>query len=191
MRAFRCGSQGPYSVSDCSGRQAAGAAPVPERQLRKWCYMQTRRWIMPDDVFEFAPKVIRFKGYICVSTSDAGNSHVGDATNVATVALVKTGRSPLEMFALSGGVLIVAITPSGTERSKRSAETRWRWEVLIAKRSASFDLSKIEAGYEIALKELVYAEVNHLLIPKDEAQRAPFGIVVSLMDALRKSSDNP
>jgi DNA end-binding protein Ku len=60
-------------------------------------------------------------------------------------------------------------------------------EALIAKRSGKFDLSKFEDGYEVAVKELVDAKVNHLPIPKDEAPRASSGKVINLMDALRKS----
>ncbi len=60
-------------------------------------------------------------------------------------------------------------------------------EALIAKRSAKFDLSKFEDGYEVAVKELVDAKINHLPVPKDEAPRAASGKVVNLMDALRKS----
>jgi DNA end-binding protein Ku len=35
-------------------------------------------------------------------------------------------------------------------------------ESLIAKRSAKLDMAKFEDGYEIALKELVQAKINHL-----------------------------
>jgi DNA end-binding protein Ku len=45
-------------------------------------------------------------------------------------------------------------------------------------------------GYEVAVKELVDAKINHLPIPKDEAPRATSGKVVNLMDALRKSLGN-
>jgi DNA end-binding protein Ku len=60
-------------------------------------------------------------------------------------------------------------------------------ETLIAKKSAKFDLGKFEDGYEVAVKELVDAKINHLPIPKDEAPRANSSKVVNLMDALRKS----
>jgi DNA end-binding protein Ku len=60
-------------------------------------------------------------------------------------------------------------------------------EALIAKRSSKFDLSKFEDGYEVAGKELVDAKINHLPVPKDEAQRATSGKVMNLMDALRNS----
>jgi DNA end-binding protein Ku len=58
---------------------------------------------------------------------------------------------------------------------------------LIAKRSAKLDLSKSEDGYEVALKELVDAKINHLPVPQDEGEQPRRGNVVNLMDALRKS----
>ena len=58
---------------------------------------------------------------------------------------------------------------------------------LIKRKAATFDPSKFVDGYEIALKELVQAKVDHAPIPKDEAPALARGKVVSLMDALRKS----
>jgi DNA end-binding protein Ku len=49
------------------------------------------------------------------------------------------------------------------------------------------DLTKFEDGYEVAVKELVDAKVNHLPVPKDEGVQSTRGNVVNLMDALRKS----
>jgi DNA end-binding protein Ku len=60
-------------------------------------------------------------------------------------------------------------------------------ESLIAKRSSKLDLSKFEDGYEVAVKELVAAKINHLPAPKDEGAPPARGNVISLMDALRKS----
>ena len=60
-------------------------------------------------------------------------------------------------------------------------------ESLIGKRSSKLDLSKFEDGYEVAVKELVAAKVNHLPLPKDEGLQPARSNVVSLMDALRKS----
>ena len=58
---------------------------------------------------------------------------------------------------------------------------------LIKRKAAKFDPSKFVDGYEVALKELVDAKVNHQPVPKDEAPAPARGKVVSLMDALRKS----
>ena len=60
-------------------------------------------------------------------------------------------------------------------------------EALITKRVAPFDLGKFEDGYELAVKELVNAKVNHLPVPKDEMPVVRSGNVANLMDALRKS----
>ena len=68
-----------------------------------------------------------------------------------------------------------------------NAESLEMAEALIAKRAATFDPSKFEDGYEIAVKELVDAKLKHLPVPKDEAPRVSHGKVVNLMDALRES----
>ncbi len=60
-------------------------------------------------------------------------------------------------------------------------------QALIQKRSSKFDPGKFTDGYEIALKELVEAKVNHAPLPKDERAAPARGKVVNLMDALRKS----
>lgn len=61
---------------------------------------------------------------------------------------------------------------------------------LIKRKAAPFDASKFKDGYEVALKELVEAKVNHMPVPKDEPVAPAQGKVVSLMDALRKSVGN-
>ncbi len=58
---------------------------------------------------------------------------------------------------------------------------------LIKRKAAPFDASKFKDGYEVALKELVEAKVNHMPVPKDEPVAPARGKVVNLMDALRKS----
>jgi DNA end-binding protein Ku len=58
---------------------------------------------------------------------------------------------------------------------------------LIKRRTAPFDPAKFVDGYEVALKELVQAKIDHAPIPKDEAPAPQRGKVISLMDALRKS----
>src|SRR5258707_885855 len=73
------------------------------------------------------------------------------------------------------------------KKTEVSADSLELAEALIAKRAAKFDLSKFEDGYEIALKELVNAKINHLPVPKDEIPQLSTGKVVNLMDALRKS----
>lgn len=58
---------------------------------------------------------------------------------------------------------------------------------LVKRKTAKFDASKFVDGYEVAVKELVEAKVNHASIPQDEPAAPARGKVVNLMDALRKS----
>ncbi len=58
---------------------------------------------------------------------------------------------------------------------------------LIKRKTAKFDPTKFVDGYEVALKELVEAKIEHAPIPKDEAPAPARSNVVNLMDALRKS----
>jgi DNA end-binding protein Ku len=60
-------------------------------------------------------------------------------------------------------------------------------EALIAKKTAKFDLSKFEDGYETAVRELVEAKVKNQPIPQEEVPAPRPSNVVNLMDALRKS----
>jgi DNA end-binding protein Ku len=58
---------------------------------------------------------------------------------------------------------------------------------LIKKRAGTFDPSKFVDGYEVAVKELVEAKLQHAPIPRDEVATPQRGKVINLMDALRKS----
>ena len=58
---------------------------------------------------------------------------------------------------------------------------------LIKRKAAKFDPSQFVDGYEVAVKELVQAKIEHAPIPRDEEPAPQRGKVVSLMDALRKS----
>jgi DNA end-binding protein Ku len=58
---------------------------------------------------------------------------------------------------------------------------------LIKRKAGKFDASKFVDGYEVAVKELVEAKLQHVAIPKDEAPAPARGKVINLMDALRKS----
>ena len=60
-------------------------------------------------------------------------------------------------------------------------------ESLIKKKSAKFNPDKFRDEYEVALKELVEAKVNHMPVPKEETHAPKRGNVINLMDALRKS----
>jgi DNA end-binding protein Ku len=137
-----------------------------------------------------------------------------EAFAVVRKALLKTGKAAIGTIAFSGREHIFAISAAGegdrggmmgytlrysselrnqsdyfrdikqVEINEESLELA---ESLIAKRSAKLDLSKFEDGYELAVKELVAAKVNHLPIPKDDEVQPIRGNVVNLMDALRKS----
>ena len=61
---------------------------------------------------------------------------------------------------------------------------------LVKRKTAKFDASKFVDGYEVALRELVEAKVNHAPIPQEEPAAPARGKVVNLMDALRKSVGN-
>ncbi len=160
------------------------------------------------DQDELNPEYVE-KPYFVVPENDAQT----EAFAVVRQALVKSGKVAVGKIAFSGREHIFALTPAGTDgrgmmgytlryqnelrnqrdyfRDLKEAEINEDSlelaEALIAKRSAKFDLSKFEDGYEVAVKELVDAKINHLPIPKDEAPRAASGKVVNLMDALRKS----
>ena len=163
------------------------------------------------DLNELNPEYIE-KPYFVVPENEAQ----AEGFAVVRQALVNSGKVAIGKIAFSGREHIIAITPAGTEGRGMMAYTlRYQNELrnqqdyfreikdqqinedslemaeaLIAKRSAKFDLSKFEDGYEVAVKELVDAKVNHLPIPKDEAPRASSGKVINLMDALRKSLGN-
>ncbi len=58
---------------------------------------------------------------------------------------------------------------------------------LIKRKAAKFDPSQFVDGYEVAVKELVQAKIDHAPIPHDQPAAPQRGKVISLMDALRKS----
>jgi DNA end-binding protein Ku len=160
------------------------------------------------DEEELNPEYVE-KPYFVVPENDAQ----AEAFAVVREALAKSGKVAIGKIAFSGREHVFAITAAGTEgRGMMGYTLRYKNELrqqrdyfrdikevkidedslemaeaLIAKRSAKFDLSKFEDGYEVAVKELVNAKVNHLPIPKDEVPQVRSGKVVNLMDALRKS----
>ncbi|MGO9434296.1 MAG: Ku protein [Terracidiphilus sp.] len=149
------------------------------------------------------------KPYFIVPETDSQ----AEAFAVVREALVKTGKAAIGRIAFSGREHVIAIKPAENggrgmvgytlryADELRNQEDYFRdikaatinedslqlAETLIAKKSAKFDLSKFEDGYEVAVKELVEAKVNHLPVPKDEAPSARRTNVVNLMDALRQS----
>ena len=139
------------------------------------------------------------------------NESQAQAFAVVRKALEDTKKIALSKIAFGGREHIVAITPAEDSgmmayTMRYAAELRDPKEYfrdikpievdedsldlakqLIKKRAAKFDPSKFVDGYEIALKELVQAKMEHAPIPHDEAPVPKRGHVISLMDALRKS----
>ena len=150
------------------------------------------------------------KPYFVVPENDAQ----APAFSVVRQALKDTKKVALSKIAFGGREHIVAITPIPDDKlggmmayTMRYAEELRdpkeyfrdikKTEVnedslalakeLIKRRAAKFDPSKFVDGYEVALKELVQAKVEHAPIPHDEIPAPKRGNVISLMDALRKS----
>lgn len=150
------------------------------------------------------------KSYFVVPENDSQ----AEAFAVVRQALVNTGKVAIGKVAFSGRESIVAITPANG-RGMMAYTLRYKYELrdqkdyfrdikdsqirkdelnlaesLISKKTAEFDLGKFEDGYEVAVKELVNAKINHLPVPRDEAPKQRQGNVINLMDALRKSLGN-
>src|ERR1700733_301570 len=158
------------------------------------------------DQSELNPQYVE-KPYFVVPENDAQ----AEAFAIVRQALVNTGKVAIGKVSFSGRENILAVAPAG-DRGMMAYTLRYQNELrdqkdyfrdiketlinedslelaesLISRRSGKFDLSKFEDGYEIAVKELVDAKVNHLPVPKDEVPKASPGKVINLMDALRKS----
>lgn len=158
---------------------------------------------------ELAPEYLE-KPYFVVPENDLQ----AEAFAVVRRALEKTNKAALGKIAFGGREHVLAITaaPGDDSRGMMAYTMRYQEELrdpaeyfhdikkvainedsldlaetLIKKKAAKFDPSKFVDGYEVALKELVEAKVNHAPIPKDEAPAPKRNNVVNLMDALRKS----
>jgi len=158
------------------------------------------------DLTELNPEYVE-KPYFVVPENEAQ----AEAFAVVRQALVNMKKAAIGKIAFSGREHVVAITPADgrgmmaytlryqselrntqdyfrdIKPQEISADSLELAEALIAKRASKFDLGKFEDGYEVAVKELVEAKINHLPVPKDEAPKATSGKVINLMDALRKS----
>jgi DNA end-binding protein Ku len=160
------------------------------------------------EVGELNPEYVE-KPYFVVPENEAQ----AEAFAVVRQALVNSGKAAIGKVAFSGREHIVALTPAATEdrgmlaytlryqSELRNAADYFREikpatisedalemaEALIAKKSAKFDISKFEDGYETAVRELVEAKIKNLPIPVDEPPKPQPGKVINLMDALRKS----
>jgi DNA end-binding protein Ku len=157
---------------------------------------------LPPEYFE--------KPYFVVPENDAQT----EAFLTVRQALIDTRKVALTKIAFGGREHVVAIAPAGTDAHggmmaytmRYAAELRDPAEYfrdvkkmviaedsldlakeLIRKRAAQFDPSQFVDGYEVAVKELVEAKLQHTVVPKDETPSAPRGKVINLMDALRRS----
>ncbi len=161
------------------------------------------------DLNDLAPEYLE-KPYFVVPENDMQ----AEAFAVVRRALEKTKKAALGKIAFGGREHVLAITAAPGEDSAGMMAYTMRYqeelrspaeyfreikkvainedslelaETLIKKKAAKFDPSKFVDGYEVALKELVEAKVNHAPIPKDEPAAPKRGNVINLMDALRKS----
>jgi non-homologous end joining protein Ku len=103
--------------------------------------------------------------------------------------MILTVRSPLRRARFTANYSKHS-TSSAHRRESKSKQRCVDGASLLVRSGPDFSrllLRKFEDGYEVAVKELVDAKINHLPVPKDEAPRATSGKVVNLMDALRKS----
>ncbi len=147
------------------------------------------------------------KPYFCVPENESQTQ----AFTVVRQALADTKKVALSKIAFGGREHVVAITPAADGgmmcyTMRYQAELRdpkdyfrdiKKVEVdedsldlakqLIKRKAAKFDPKQFVDGYEVALKELVQAKIDHAPIPHDEPLAPQRGKVVSLMDALRKS----
>jgi DNA end-binding protein Ku len=165
------------------------------------------------DASEIDPEYFE-KPYFAVPENDAQT----EAFLTVRKALIETKKIGLSKIAFAGREHIVAITPTQDDSLGGMMAYTMRYaeelrdpkeyfrdikhpevdedsldlaQQLIKRKSGPFDPSKFVDGYEVAVKELVRAKLDHAPIPKDEAPAPRKGNVVSLMDALRKSIASP
>jgi DNA end-binding protein Ku len=142
------------------------------------------------------------------------NEAQSQAFAVVRQALKETGKVALTKIAFAGREHVVALTPTQDDSlgGMMAYTMRYAQELrdpkeyfrdikkpavdedslslakeLIKRKTAKFDPTKFVDGYEVALKELVQAKIEHAPIPQDEAPAPARGKVINLMDALRKS----
>ncbi len=129
-------------------------------------------------------------------------------------ALIDTKKIALTKIAFGGREHVVAIAPAGDSANggmmaytmryaaelrdssdyfrdikpvEVSADSLDLAKMLIKRKETAFDPSQFVDGYEVAVKELVDAKLNHLPVPQDAQPEPARGKVINLMDALRKS----
>ncbi len=157
------------------------------------------------DMAELNPEYVE-KPYFVVPQNDLQT----EAFTVVREALAKTGKAAIGKVAFQGRENIIAVAPAGRgmmaytlryANELRNANDYFRdikdtainedslemAETLIARKTAKFDITKFQDGYEAALKELIDAKIQHQPIAAEEAPKPQMGKLINLMDALRKS----
>jgi len=160
------------------------------------------------DQSELNPEYVE-KPYFVLPENDSQT----ESFNVIREALAKKGKAAIGKVAFSGRENIIALVPApNTDRGMMAYTLRYQSELrnqqdyfrdikttaidtgalqlaetLIERMSAKFEIGKFQDGYELALKALVDAKVNHLPVPAEEEPKPQMGKVINLMDALRKS----
>jgi DNA end-binding protein Ku len=145
------------------------------------------------------------------------NDTQADAFAVVRKALQQTGKAGLGKIAVGGREHLIALcAPSDGKLAglmayvlRYAAELRSAAEYfgevktpkvdedqlalakeLIKRKTAAFSPEKFKDEYEIALRELIDAKMKHIPLAK-EHPAAPRGKVIDLMDALRRSVNEP
>ena len=160
------------------------------------------------DIDEIDPAFFE-KPYFVVPQNDAQ----AQAFAVIQKALHETGKAGLGEAAFSGREHLIALMPPSDPKSRGLMAYTMRYQAelrdaskyfsdikdrsidkdqlalakeLIQRSTAKFVPTKFEDDYEIALRELIDAKMEHQPIPQEE--KAPKRAkVINLMDALRKS----
>ncbi len=153
------------------------------------------------------------KPYFVVPESGAQ----GQAFAVIQKALRETGKAGLGEAAFAGREHLIALMPPSDPKSRGLMAYTMRYgaelrnaadyfsdikdvgidkdqlalaKELIKRNTAKFDASKFVDDYEVALRELIDAKIEHQPTPREE--KAPKRAkVINLMDALRKSVGEP
>ncbi|MGA8670274.1 MAG: Ku protein [Terracidiphilus sp.] len=149
------------------------------------------RFLQFVDACEKDPEYVE-KPYLIVPENDSQT----EAYTIVRESLAKKSKVAIGKIAFAGREHIIAIKPAEGSRGMMGYTLRYQDELrnqedyfrdikkakinedplqlaetLIAKRSAKFDPGKFEDGYEVAVKELVEAKVNHLPVPKMRRRR--------------------
>jgi DNA end-binding protein Ku len=154
---------------------------VPENEAQTEAFLTVRQALV--DTQKIALSKIAFAGrehVVAIAPAGAdGSSGQGDSPAYKgmmayTMRYAAELRNPAEYFR---DIKQLAIASDSLDLAKE----------LIKRKAGTFDPSKFVDGYEIAVKELVDAKLQHAPIPQDEAPAPARGKVINLMDALRKS----